>query len=203
MQSVEMSFTERGIYVIVERSLMEKITMLLSTIITSSEYRESYNSSMRIENESSQKKFITRVRELRKIFYTDIKKTSDIYLQENKKLVFDLYELFNNRREWKDHFILDYNIFWDYESNNFPITEIDSVFDNMDYTADTLREIVKLDYKKMKRENMIFAEELAKYVFNPKRIIKICEQYGLEDFYLKTKLFEIEDFVLYLDLLDP
>lgn len=197
-----MRITEKGIYVIIEYSLIEKINMLLSTIITSSNYTKFRMYNRRFKNKKSHKSFIMHVSNLRNIFNANIKKTDDINVKENKKLILDLYELFNNVKDWRDDFVMDYNTYWDYESDKFPIPEIDTVLNNMYYIAAKLAEIV-LDYEKMKKENMNFAEELAKYVFNPIRIINICEKYGLEDIELRKNLFDIDDYVLYLDLLDP
>jgi len=125
-----------------------------------------------------------------------------MYVKENKRILFDLYELFNNVKEWKDDFTMDYNTYLDYESDKFPIPDIDSVLNNIYYITAKLAEFV-FDYEKMKKDKMKFAEELAKYVFNPMRIINLCEKYGLEDIQLKSKLFDINDYVVYLDLLDP
>lgn len=204
IQDREMTISETGIYVKIKYSLMEKITRLLSIIIASNETKKFYFQqsvcSRNFKNKKEHEDFIIRVSNLKSMFCENIKKTSHMYLAENRKLIIYLYEFWYNISDWKDYFIMDYDIYYDYYERSIPLPEIDDILDDMHYITIQLAEIV-LDYDKMKKDNMKFAEEIAKYVFNPKRMINICEKYGLEDIQLKTKLFEIEDYIHYLDLL--
>jgi hypothetical protein len=189
MQASEISYRKDGIFIIVETSLMNKIRMLLSMIQMSSD-----NMSQSIYN-----KFYN----LRKVFYDNIKNTAALYIPKNREFISEIYDILNNRIEWEHNFVLDYNIYFADNCVYYPLPEIEEVLEQMNYVAAKLSEIINFDYVKMKKDNMNFAEDLAKYVFHPKRIINICEKYGVEDFYLKTKLFDIHDYVVYLDLLDP
>lgn len=176
MQAPEISYRKDGHIIIVETSLMNKIRMLLSMIQMSSD-----NMSQSIYN-----KFYN----LRKGFYDNIKNTGDLYLQENRGFVSEIYDILNNRIEWEDNFILDYNIYFADNCHYYPLPEIEQVLEQMNYVAETLKEVVNLDYAKMKKDNMKFAEDLAKYVFKPCRLIRFSEQYGLDDF---TEYLEILD----------
>lgn len=164
MQALEMKLTEKGIYVFVEYSLMNKLAILLDRC------------SRCLEDSIC-------MDDLRTNFNKNIKTNSDLYGQENRHVILDIYNLFcyliYDKRE---DFTFDYNIWWDLNERYFPLPEIDTILDEMEYITTKLYEIIRLDYEKMKKSNMSFAEELAKYVFNPSRIIKFSEQYELVDF---------------------
>lgn len=167
-----MKLTVKGIYVLIEYSLMNKISILL------------HRCSECLENSTS-------IDDLRTSFNNNIKTNSDLYGREHRDIILDVYNLFCHLiYDKREDFTFDYNIWWELNERYFPLPEIDGMLEEMEYITVKLYEIIRLDYEKMKKDNMIFAEELAKYVFNPHRIIKFGEQYGLEDF------------AEYLDLLD-
>ncbi len=46
--------------------------------------------------------------------------------------------------------------------------------------ADVVNNIIPYDYEKMLSNNKEFTEELVAYVFNPKRLLKLCDTYNIE-----------------------
>ena len=48
------------------------------------------------------------------------------------------------------------------------------------YGSDVMDILFTLDFKVMKHNNIEFAEEIAKKVFHPMRLHKLCEKYGLD-----------------------
>jgi hypothetical protein len=171
----EVTYTKSGnLLIIVEYSLMNKIDQILSTIYEC----------------SSNRLFIIGIRHMRNRMVANITTNNDLYLQRNRKLILDIYRLFKNRTTWENDFIFDYNIFYEEGHRYFPLPEIDEMLTKINDVVAQLEEIIRLDYVKMKKNNMKFAEDLAKCVFNPKRMTKISEKYGLNDF------------TEYLDILD-
>ena len=175
MPAVEITLTKMGnIHVRVDYSLMNNIYHLLRKIQISS------NDQVLVEINGA----------IIKMFDENIKTNDDLYLHVNRKLIVDIYDLLNCRSEWIGDFVVDYNDYWEENNSRFPIPEIDEVLDKMQYVAIKLGEIITLDYPKMKKNNMPFAEDLAKYVFKLDRLIRCSKHYGLNDF------------TEYLDILD-
>ncbi len=98
----------------------------------------------------------------------------------------------------KPIFILNENIDWEYFSqnpnaiyileNNLDKIQSLSYYDNITYQSNLSRNpnginlLSKLNYDLMKKNMKEFNEELVANVFNPKRLLKICEEYNI-DFY--------------------
>jgi hypothetical protein len=166
MVALEMTLTHKGIYVLVEYSLANRIEQILQTI------------DMCIDN----KVFAVGLRHMRKRFYVQINNNSDLFRQENRKLVKDIYKFLKYRTTWEEDFVFDYGYYWELNSGRYPLPEVDAVLNKMNDIIEKLEEIIRLDYKKMKKENMEFAEDLAKYVFKPDRLKRFSQDYGLDNF---------------------
>jgi hypothetical protein len=119
---------------------------------------------------------------LKNTFSTNIKTNSDLYCQENRNLIFEIYDFLQYRQSWEEDFVYNYNILYDLnELNNLKLhlSEIDCVLDEINYIVVKLAEIVRLDYEGMKEDNIEFSEELVKYALNPDRLIRLTATYGL------------------------
>lgn len=150
-------------YILVENSLMYKIKKTLCIL------------SMCYEDNL----FFTH---LKNTFSTNIKINSDLYHQENRNLIFEIYDFLKDRQSWEEDFVYNYNILYDLnELNNLKLhlSEIDCVLDEINYIVVKLAEIVRLDYEDMKQDNLEFSEELIKYALNPDRLIRLTATYGL------------------------
>ena len=53
-------------------------------------------------------------------------------------------------------------------------------FDGLCLNINIMQLLGALDYDAMKKRNCAFAEELVGAVFNPARLMKICDEYGVE-----------------------
>jgi hypothetical protein len=175
MQVQDTVLIERGNVIIVETSLSHKISKHLSII-------------MNCTNDETLKMNATC---LRTNFKDNIKDSTHLYLKENRKNILDIYNLFKYRNDWEEDFVYDYNLYWDALIRYYPLLpEVDWLLEEMEYIVAKLEEIVRLNYEKMKKDNMPLAEDLAKYVFKLDRLVRFSEQYGLHDF------------TEYLDILD-
>lgn len=178
----QITYTESGIYVFVERSLLSKMDSVLSTIEDASGSNMWRGSGVFV---------MMGVRELRNRIYENVKVNDDLYVRKNMGLVIDIHNILKYRESWEPDFISDYACFWDENERRFPISEIDLFLYEINNIVNELNEIVRLGYQKLKQENREFAEDLAKYVFKPQRLMRFGKQYGFESF------------VEYLDILDP
>ncbi len=63
-------------------------------------------------------------------------------------------------------------------------------FRNLSYNPNATHLFFKYDYQSMKQNNKDFCEELVKKVFNPDRLLSLCESYNI-------------DWLDYTDILNP
>jgi len=157
MAPLEMRFIKMSNYILVEYSLMGRIRNILSILYES--YRD--NSSYKDNT------FLMHLDDFRAAFST--KTNSDLYIKENRNLVHDIYDFLANRKEWEEDFVYNYNIFYDFNEltgGKLPLVEIDHVLEDIHYVVVKLAEIIRLDYEKMKKDNIPFSEDLAKYKAN-------------------------------------
>lgn len=153
MPQLEMQLIQMKGYIMVEYSLMSRIIKILTI------FCESYTDNP----------YFTYLDDLRKTIST--KTNSDLYITENRNIVKDIYNFLKNKKEWEEDFIFNYNIFYDLNEitgGKILLGEIEDVLKEIDYIVVKLSEIIRLDYQKMKKDNMPFSEDLAKYVSKKK-----------------------------------
>jgi len=168
MTSVETRLVEmkNPNYILVEHSVRYRVQRTLQILCKCYEDYQSF----------------TYVHYLKNTFSINIKTNSDLYRQENRNLIINIYNFLKNRESWEEDFVYNYNILYDLnELNNWKLhlSEIDSVLDEINYIVAKLAEIVRLEYKNMKEDNMEFSAELTKYIFNKDRIIRLRTTYGM------------------------
>jgi hypothetical protein len=61
---------------------------------------------------------------------------------------------------------------------------------NLSMNPSAIRLLFKYDYQTMKQNNKDFCEELVQKVFNPDRLLRLCENYNM-------------DWLYYTDILNP
>ncbi len=76
-------------------------------------------------------------------------------------------------------------VYWDYLSENpNAIHILEKNLDKVDWFClqqnKNIMQLIPLDYEKMRERNKLFAEELTSKVFNPMRLMNICETYNCE-----------------------